>query len=159
MKVLTFCNPFNLRDSSRPHLPYYDKMCFFSSYICTVKYFLIKILKNHLLNRLIAIWKMPLSRLRVFSKSSQSQFRIILRIRFLKEKTKKWKCFTVPKKIQTYTYKILTVQLKTIRAIKLPLKTESVTAIAAYVTAGLASCYSWQTQWTRIDEMVWKSIR
>ena len=37
----------------------------------------------------------------------------------------------------TYTYKILTVQLKkTIRAIKLPLKTESVTAIAAYVTAG-----------------------
>jgi len=43
----------------------------------------------------------------------------------------------------TYTYKILTVQLKkTIRAIKLPLKTESVTAML-YVAAGWASCYSW----------------
>ena len=43
----------------------------------------------------------------------------------------------------TYTYKILTVQLKkTIRAIKLPLKTESVTAML-YVAAGSASCYSW----------------
>lgn len=84
------------------------------------------------------------SRFRDFSNSSQSWFRIILRLRFFKEESKKWKCFTVPKKIQTYTYKILTVQLKTIRAIKLPLKTESVTAIAAYVTAGWASCYSWQ---------------
>ena len=69
LKALTFCNSFDLLDFSRPHLPYYDKMCFFSSYICTVKCFHTKFEK--------IISKLSQSHLRVGSESLQRFFKLV----------------------------------------------------------------------------------